>query len=143
MRVCAVDLKANEANIVLLDSDNGLFSVPECRAKKITVAKPEAQESIQHFHRTMSKLVEDYQVEKIVIRERPTKGKFAGSSAGFKLEAALQLIEGTDAEVLPSSVMKQTLKRHPVDVSLKELGLKQFQEQAFLTACAYCNQHTN
>ncbi|KKA43814.1 MULTISPECIES: DUF3010 family protein [Salinivibrio] len=140
MRVCAVDLKANEANVVLLDSDNDLFSVPECRAKKITLPSPEAQESIQHFHRTMSKLIEDYQVDKIIIRERQTKGKFAGSSAGFKMEAALQLIEGVDAEVFSSSVMKQTLKRHPIDVNLKELGLKQFQENAFLTACAYCNK---
>ncbi|NUY55858.1 MULTISPECIES: DUF3010 family protein [Salinivibrio] len=140
MRVCAVDLKGNEANLVLLDSENDLFSVPDCRAKKINVPSPESQESIQHFHRTMSKLVEDYQVEKIVIRERQTKGKFAGSSAGFKMEAVLQLIDGVEAEVLPNNIMKQTLKRHPIDVNLKELGLKQFQEHAFLTACAYCNQ---
>ncbi|WP_077653790.1 DUF3010 family protein [Salinivibrio kushneri] len=50
------------------------------------------------------------------------------------------MIEGVDAEVFSSNVMKQTLKRHPIDVNLKELGLKQFQENAFLTACAYCNK---
>lgn len=139
MRICAVDFKSNEANIVLLEHNQGLFSVPECRTKKITVVNASDQEQIRHFQRTFAKLIEDYKIERIVIRERPMKGKFAGSAIGFKLEAALQLIDGIEATVFPASEMKESLKRNPVQVNLKELGLKQFQENAFLTACSYLN----
>ncbi|CZF82161.1 hypothetical protein GCE9029_03060 [Grimontia celer] len=140
MRICAVDLKSNEANICLLESNQGLFEVPECRARKFTMTDAASAEQIRNFQKQFAKLIEDYKIEKIVIRERPTKGKFAGSALGFKMEAALQLIDGIEAEVFSSSEMKASLKRNPIQVSLKEVGLKQFQEQAFLTACAYLNK---
>ena len=140
MRICAVDLKSNEANICLLELNQGMFEVPECRTRKITIANASSTEEMRQFQRTFAKLMEDYKVEKIVVRERPMKGKFAGSAIGFKIEAALQLLETIDCEILTAADMKQSLKRNPVDVSMKEVGLKQFQEQAFLTACAYLNQ---
>ncbi|AMG29199.1 DUF3010 domain-containing protein [Grimontia hollisae] len=140
MRICAVDFKSNEANICLLESNQGLFEVPECRARKFTITDVASAEQIRNFQKQFAKLMEDYKVDKIVIRERPTKGKFAGSAAGFKMEAALQLIDGIEAEVFPSSEMKQSLKRNPIAVSLKEVGLKQFQEHAFMTACAYLSK---
>ncbi|WP_407333766.1 DUF3010 family protein [Enterovibrio sp. 27052020O] len=140
MRICAVDFKSNEANICLLELKEGLFDVPDCRARKFTITDGSSTEQIRHFQKQFAQLMTDYKVDKIVIRERPMKGKFAGSAIGFKLEAALQLIQGMDCEVFSSSAMKESLKRSPVMVSLKEVGLKQFQELAFTTACAYLNK---
>ncbi|MBV7296557.1 DUF3010 family protein [Enterovibrio paralichthyis] len=140
MRICAVDLKSNEANICLLELTQGLFDVPDCRARKFTITDGASGEQIRHFQKQFAKLMEDYKIDKIVIRERPMKGKFAGSAIGFKMEAALQLIDGVDCEIMTASEMKESLKRNPVMVSLKEVGLKQFQEQAFQTACAYLNK---
>lgn len=140
MRICAVDFKSNEANICLIEIDQGLFNVPDCRARKFTVTDATSTEQIRLFQKQFAKLMEDYSVDKIVIRERPMRGKFAGSAVGFKLEAALQLIEGMDCEVFKTSEIKQSLKQNPPKVSLKEVGLKQFQEQAFDTAFAYLNK---
>ncbi len=140
MRICAVDFKSNEANICLLEMNQGLFNVPDCRARKVSITDAASSEQIRLFQKQFKKLMEDYRVDKIVIRERPTKGKFAGSAIGFKLEAALQLIETIDSVILTSSEMKESLKATPVKVSLKELGLKQFQEHAFITACAFLNK---
>ncbi|PKF50743.1 DUF3010 family protein [Enterovibrio nigricans] len=140
MRVCAVDFKSNEANICLLDLNQGLFDVPDCRARKFTISDAASTDQIRNFQSQFVKLMEDYKVDKIVIRERPMKGKFAGSAIGFKLEAALQLIETIDCEILTASAMKESLKRTPVLVSMKDVGLKQFQEHAFQTACAYLNK---
>lgn len=140
MRICAVDFKSNEANICLIEIKEGLFNVPDCRARKFTVTDASCTEQIRFFQKQFAKLMEDYSVDKIVIRERPMKGKFAGSAVGFKLEAALQLIDGMDCEVFKTSDIKKSLKENPIKVSLKELGLKQFQEQAFDTACAYLNK---
>lgn len=140
MRICAVDLKSNEANICLLELKQGLFDVPDCRARKFTITDGASGEQIRNFQKQFVKLAEDYKIDKIVIRERPMKGKFAGSAIGFKMEAALQLIDGLECEIMTASEMKESLKRNPVMVSLKEVGLKQFQEQAFQTACAYLNK---
>ena len=136
MRICAVDLKGNDANLCLLELAHGLFNVPDCRTRKLTLLNPASTEEIRDFHKKFAKLMQDYKVDKIVIRERPMKGKFAGSAAGFKLEASLQLISDVDCVVFPTSELKQSLKKAPV-VTFKELGLKQFQEQAFETALAY------
>jgi hypothetical protein len=79
----------------------------------------------------------DYQIDHIVIRERMTKGKFAGGSVGFKLESAIQLADNFQTSLLSTSKIKETLKNSHVVMNFKDTGLKQFQEQAFTTAFAY------
>ncbi|TKB49047.1 DUF3010 family protein [Ferrimonas sediminicola] len=139
MRICAVELKSNEAIICILALENGLFNVPDCRARKLTLTDIHSAKALSAFQGEFAKLLNDYQVSKVVIRERPTKGKFAGSAAGFKMEAAMQLIEGFSAEVVTNTAIKESLKRTPLEVSPKDVGLKQFQEGAFTTGFAYLN----
>ena len=139
MRICGVDFKSNEANICLVDLEHGLFNVPDCRARKFTLLNPASTEEMRQFYKQFAKLVEDYKIDRIVIRERPMKGKFAGSAAGFKLEAALQLLTEVACEIMPSAELKQLVKKIP-KVSMKELGLKQFQEPAFEIAAAYLHK---
>lgn len=137
MRICAVDFKSNDANLCLLDLNQGLFTIPECRARKLTLLNPASTDEIRAIQKQFAKLLEDYKVDKIIIKERPMKGKFAGSAAGFKLEAAFQLINHLDCEILSSVDIKQALKKQAFTHSIKELGLKQFQQAAFETALAY------
>ena len=94
---------------------------------------------VRDYQFAFAKLVEDYKIEKVVIKQRQTKGKFAGGGNGFKLEAAIQLIEDLDVTVVPSNEIKEKLKRNPLPIKFKDTGLKQFQEQAFTTAYA-CSQ---
>ncbi|WP_417347770.1 DUF3010 family protein [Ferrimonas sp.] len=139
MRICAVELKSNEAIICILALEKGLFNVPDCRARKLTLTDIQGTKALHAFQSEFAKLLSDYQVDKVVIRERPTKGKFAGSSAGFKMEAAIQLIDGADAQVVTNTAIKESLKRTPLEVSTKDVGLKQFQEAAFTTGFAFLN----
>ncbi|PCS21758.1 DUF3010 family protein [Candidatus Enterovibrio escicola] len=139
MRICAVDFKSNEANICLIELTHGLFDVPDCRTRKFTVMNAANAGQIRQFQQSFAKLMDDYKVDKIVIRERPMKGKFSGGAISFKLEAALQLIENFDSVIFTSREMKQSIKETPVMVMGKDVGLKQFQEQAFNIGCAYLN----
>ncbi|WJG09654.1 DUF3010 family protein [Aliiglaciecola sp. LCG003] len=136
MKICGVDLKGSEANICLLSLDNDVFLLPDCRVRKLAYSKQNSTEDIREFQFTFKKLMEDYKIDYVVIRDRPTKGKFAGSSAGFKLEAAIQLIEDLKVKVITPSVMKEIIKRNPIPVQFSETGLKMFQEDAFNTAYA-------
>ena len=66
-----------------------------------------------------------------------TRGKFAGGSVSFKLEASIQLIENLNVTLLSSAKIKETLKNSHTSMNFNDTGLKQFQEQAFMTGFSY------
>ena len=78
----------------------------------------------------------DYKVATVAIRERQTKGKFAGGAVSFKLEAAIQLIPTLDVIVLSPVAIKAALKENRLPLLFSDTGLKVFQEAAFTVACA-------
>jgi|GEM_PF-68230 len=134
MRVCGIDIKANEIIVCILSLDRGLFEAPEIRQTRINVANPDDPKQLRAFQATVTKLMEDYKVDKIAIKGRMQKGKFAGAASGFKLEAALQLLESHKAYLISAAVVKETQKYDPLPVEFRDTGLKVFQEQAFMAA---------
>ncbi|KJY82704.1 hypothetical protein TW81_10785 [Vibrio galatheae] len=136
MKICGVELKGNDAVICLLSHAEGVVHLPDCRVAKLTIGNANDTQEVRKFQFSFAKLVEDYKIEKVVIRQRQTKGKFAGGGVGFKLEAAIQLIEGLQIDVVAPADIKESLKRNPLGIQFKDTGLKQYQEQAFTTAYA-------
>ncbi|WP_045861064.1 DUF3010 family protein [Teredinibacter purpureus] len=136
MKVCGIEIKGKEAVICLLSSNNGLFEIGDCRARSLVLSDADTAEGLLAFQATLAKLVEDYRIEKIVIKERMKKGKFAGGADGFKLEAAIQLIEGLSVSLISATRIKELLKLKPLPILFADTGLKMFQEAAFKTAYA-------
>ncbi|GLR76134.1 MULTISPECIES: DUF3010 family protein [Aliivibrio] len=139
MKVCGVELKGNEAIICLVNKSDGMIDLPDCRVAKFDITEPSKTESIRDFQFKFKKLMEDYQVETVVIKERVMKGKFAGGAVGFKLEAAIQLIDAVEVEVLSAMDQKASLKRAPEMLRVKEVGLKGYQQEAYETGFAFLN----
>lgn len=137
MRICGVELKANDAIICLMSLTDGLFSIHECRVKRLSIADASDGEQLRKFQFDFAKLMEDYQIDHVVIRERMTKGKFAGGAAGFKLEAAIQLIDELSVSLLSPSQCKEIMKKSRLHMNFSDTGLKQFQEISFMTALSY------
>lgn len=137
MKICGIDLKGNDAIICLMALDGGLFSLPDCRVRKLSIADATDTEQIRKFKFDFEKLMDDYQIEHVVIRERMTKGKFAGGAVSFKLEAAIQLVDNVNTTLLSASQAKEIMKKSHVQMNFQDTGLKQFQELAFMTALAY------
>ena len=136
MRICGVELNSNDAVICLLSLDRGQFSVDECRVRKLTLKKEHTREELEYFQSTFIKLMSDYSVDKVVIRERLTKGKFAGGAISFKMEATLQLIADLDVVLLSPTQIKSALSENPLTIPFVETELKAFQEAAFNVAYA-------
>ncbi len=136
MRICGVELNSNEAVICMLSLDRGQFKVEECRVRKLALKKDHTREDLQYFQSTFIKLMGDYKVDKIVIKERITKGKFAGGAISFKLESAIQLIAELDVALFTSKQIKSALSENPLTIPFPETGLKAFQEAAFTVAYA-------
>lgn len=136
MIICGVELTANDAVICLLNLDAQQFNLPECRVRKISLPKNHTRENLQYFQSSFAQLMNDYSVDKVVIRERAAKGKFAGGAVSFKLESAIQLITDLEVEVLSTTLIKNTLTDTPLPVPFADTGLKVFQEAAFNVAYA-------
>ncbi|MBT0587599.1 DUF3010 family protein [Alteromonas oceanisediminis] len=136
MLICGVDIKGTEAVICLLEYREGVFFMPECRARKVEFSKRNRRTDLSYFQSQFRQLMKDYKVEKVVIKERPLTGKFSGGALGFKMEAAIQLINDIDVETINAQTLKASLKRNPITVSFAETGLKVFQEHAFAVAHA-------
>jgi hypothetical protein len=137
MRVCGIEIKGSEAILCLMSKDQGLFSLPDCRLNRLALTQDYDAESVRKFQFAMKKLIEDYKIEHLVIKERPQKGKFAGGAVGFKIEAALQLIAGCNCTLISANEIKEKIKRNPVPVDFKDTGLKVFQETAFAAVYAF------
>ncbi|WP_286266203.1 DUF3010 family protein [Thalassotalea atypica] len=137
MRVCGVELKGNDAIVCLMALADGLYDIPQLRVQKISIVDAGDAEQIRKFQFTFAKLVEDYKIDKVVIKGRAIKGKFAGGPVGFKLEAAIQLINDLDVEILSGSFVKKALTKTQVDIDFRDTGLRNYQQTAFETVFAY------
>jgi len=137
MRVCGVELTGNEAVIAIMQYKDGLYDVPPVRTTKLTLHDPINTEPLKKFQFDFAQLMKDYQIDKVIIRQRPLKGKFAGNTLSFKIEATLQLMQGIEVLVITPEYIKQGLKQAQNSPTAVELGLKKFQEQAMLTAFGY------
>lgn len=137
MILLGVELNNKEAVVCLMSSEDGLFNIKECRTRGIDLKSGESQTGIIAFQTQFKQLVTDYKVEKVVIKQRPSKGKFSGSANSFKMEAAIQLIDGIKVELISNADIKETMKKYPLEYTMKDLELRQFQEHAFNTAYCY------
>ena len=137
MKVCGVELKGNDAVICLMLFEKGLYTLLECRVKKISISDAMDKQQLQKFQFDFAKLMADYQVDHVVIKERMTRGKFAGGSVSFKLEASIQLIDNLNVTLISTAKIKETLKNSDTSMNFNDTGLKQFQEQAFMTGFSY------
>jgi len=141
MKVCGVELKGNDAIICVMSRENGLYDIPQIRVPKISIVDAGDAEQVKKFQFTFAKLLEDYNIDTVVIKGRALKGKFAGGPVGFKLEAAIQLIEEVNVEIVSASFVKNALAKTQIDIDFRDTGLKKFQETAFTTVFAYLETH--
>ncbi|WP_220718184.1 DUF3010 family protein [Agarivorans litoreus] len=138
MKVCGVEIKSNEVIVSLLTLEDGLFQIPDCRVRRLTLSDINSTQHLRDFQFAFAKLMSDYKVEKVAIKQRPMKGKFAGGAVGFKLEAAIELISELNVELVSATKSKQVLKDNPMPVEFSATGLKAFQETSFTTAYVVC-----
>ena len=136
MRVCGVELTGSDAVVCLLNLDQGHFSLPDSKVRKLSLKKNHTRVDLQAFQVSFVAFLAEHSVNKVAIKERMPKGKFAGGAISFKLEAAIQLIAGADVEVvlLSPALIKSTLSSNPLPVLFADTGLKIFQETAFKAA---------
>jgi hypothetical protein len=142
MRTCGVEITGSDVLLCILTKDNDVFDIRDVRQTRFTLGNGNDTEVMRKFQFDFKKLMEDYQIDSVAIKERQAKGKFAGSAKGFKMETAIQLIERLDVQMLSATEIKEQLKRNPVPIDFEDTGLKKFQENAFISAYVYIMRKT-
>ena len=127
MKICGIELKANNAIFALIDDKKFI----DLKTKKLTVEDDETQDDIRKFCNEFLLFLEENKVEKVVIKKRAKKGTFAGGAVTFKLEGLIQLNPFCEVELISSQTIGSFEKKNVIEFP-KEL--KKYQEQAFLTA---------
>ena len=142
MRTCGVEITDSDVLLCILTKDNDVFDIRDVRQTRFTLGDGNDTEVMRKFQFDFRKLMQDYQIDSVAIKERQPKGKFAGSAKGFKMETAIQLIEGLDVQIFSATTIKEQLKRNPLPIEFEDTGLKKFQENAFISAYVYLMRKT-
>lgn len=143
MRTCGVEITGSEVLLCLLTKEEDVFDIRDVRQTRFTLGQVgQNTEDMRKFQFDFAKLLEDYQIDSVAIKQRAPKGKFAGSATGFKIEAAIQLIKDVDVKILSATEIKEQLKRNPLPIDFEETGLKKYQETAFINAYVYIMMKT-
>ncbi|MDH3652073.1 MAG: DUF3010 family protein [Saprospiraceae bacterium] len=93
MITCGIDIKGTEAILVCLSGDQNNYQQISASIKKFKLGDSNNQANVRHFYSTLRQFMTENHFDKIGIKERATKGKFAGGPASFKIEGLIQTLD--------------------------------------------------
>lgn len=115
-KTCGIELKGNEARIVVLEGNPEDYVIVSTGISKIALDDPKNQDEVRFFYNEFVAFLEDGDFDRIGIKERVSRGRFAGGTTTFKIEG---LIQNTDfpVEIIHQSKIKARLKDTELDIS--------------------------
>ncbi len=136
MRVCGVELKANNVIFSIVEFIDNESNYIDAKIKKISLNDDESQKSIIEFKKTIEDFISQNSIEKIIIKKRAKKGTFAGGVLTFKIESIIQLNSYCEVEFISSQAINKFVKNNEIVFPDK---LNKYQEQAYLSSIVSCN----
>ena len=129
MKTCGIDIKGNEAIIVCLEGSSDQYKQVFTELKKIKLEDARNQEAVQSFYKKITDFFSGSNFDKIGIKERATKGKFAGGPTSFKIEGLIQNV------VFPVILLHpQTINAKIKSMVLDTTKINQYQSDALKVA---------
>jgi prolyl-tRNA synthetase len=130
MKYCGIELKSNEAIIVSIEIDETEdYSFIAAQTKKIKLNDSKSQEATKSFKEAFNKFFQDNNFNKIGVKERMKRGKFAGGADSFKMEGIIQTLD-FPIEILHTATVKAKIK----EKTLKTDEINAYQEEALKVA---------
>ena len=130
MRICGIDLKSSDAIVVVIDGTKDDFQIIDTGVQKITLEDTNNSSSIKVFSDVFQKFIKIHSIDKIAVKKRQTKGKFAGGAISFKMEGIIQLSMDATIDLLASTSVSKVIKTNPPP----EAKLFAYQQSAYETA---------
>ena len=133
MKICGIDFAAHDAIVVVLDGTRASWKVVDSEQRKISLLDDEDAGKVRAFQKAVSSMVKQHGIDRIVIKKRGKKGKFAGGPVSFKMEGVIQLIDTCEVVLLSPQTIATVSKLY---LNAVPAELKQYQRDAFFTALA-------
>lgn len=131
MRICGIELKANNTVFSLVDVNNTHTHYMDIKEKKVALADDENIEELQNYVAFLKNLIQKYDIEYIAIKKRAKKGTFAGGAVTFKLEGLIQLNGLCEVKLISAQALSKFEKKGAIEFPQ---NLNKYQEQAYLSA---------
>ena len=95
MRACGIDLKGSDAIFAVVDVDEtSNVTFVATNPKKISLGSDNDADLLRNFQTAAKAFLQENDVFYVVIKDRQRRGALSAGAQTFKMEAALQLIEG-------------------------------------------------
>lgn len=91
MKICAIDLKANNTILVVVENKDDSCQYLDLKIEKIELEDDEIQENIIIYSKTLNEFLQENKIDQVLIKKRAKKGAFSGDANTFKAEAIIQL----------------------------------------------------
>ena len=127
MVVCGVDIKANEAIVVLVGSEDDLLVHVQCATKRLALNDDRDAKSLDTLKAAISAFAMKNNVEAFVIKARQSTGQRAAGGITFKIEALFQL-SGTPVQFVSPPTLASFAKGNKSGVPT---SLSQYQKDAY------------
>ncbi len=132
MKICGIELKANNTILTVCDVDiigDDIIDYIDLKIKKITLDDDENKDDIIAYSQNILSFIKENSIEKIIIKKRAKKGNFSGGAVTFKMEAIIQLNTLCDVSLISGQAISAYEKKNEISFPS---NLKKYQEQAFL-----------
>lgn len=131
MNICGIDLKGSDAIVAVIQIKEEHITYIDTSIRKISLGDSDINTDVIKFKNSVEKFFRKNEIEKVFIKKRMKKGKFAGGPDSFKMEGIIQIIEGAESTLISSQSITAKLKKDPIDLPT---DLKKYQYDAFLVA---------
>lgn len=134
LKYCGIEIKANEALIVLIEKKDGNLQYIESMTKRIALSDDESRDAVLLFQETIAAFLRSNHVSIVAVKKRSKKGVYAGGALTFKIEALLQVNPICEVHLVPGPTINASNKKNAF---LMPNTLHKYQTEAYLTACCY------
>jgi len=134
LKICAIDLKANNTILVVVEKNDDLIDYIDLKIKKIELEDDEVQENIISYSKSINDFLQENKIQQVLIKKRAKKGSFSGGANTFKAEALIQLNSVCKVDLISSQTINAFEKKNNIQYPK---NLKKYQEQAYLTVLAF------
>ena len=137
-RICGIDLKSSEAILVVVESTKRTEGSIDTKPNKISIGDDEDNSEVKSFFNSIVEFIRNNHIDVIVLKKRARKGKMAGGSVSFKLEALIQINGIVDTMFLSGQAIAAAHKREQFAIPA---SLNKYQESAFMAAALYIQKY--
>ncbi|TBD19639.1 DUF3010 family protein [Rhizobium ruizarguesonis] len=130
LRVCGVQIKSNEAILVIVEDSAAGAKHIQSPTKKLILEDDKKQSSLKSFLIAAEAFMRENHIECIAIKNRSGSGQMAASGVTFKIEALLQLTVANVAYAAPNMLSKVAAS----NAATPPDSLHSYQRDAFLSA---------